>query len=71
MAIIAWHWIVPSGATWAQVNQATYDTIMDYIGTKKNNGDIDTWTLTDYYATQIISPDYFWASDMVAAWIYF
>ena len=71
MAIIAWHWIVPSGATWAQVTQATYDTIMDYIGTKKNNGDIDTWTLTDYYATQIISPDYFWASDMVAAWIYF
>ena len=71
MAIIVWHWIVPSGATWAQVTQATYDTIMDYIGTKKNNGDIDTWTLTDYYATQIISPDYFWASDMVAAWIYF
>lgn len=35
MAIIAWHGIVASGATGAQVTQATYDTIMDYIGTKK------------------------------------
>lgn len=53
MAIIAWHWIVPSGATWAQVNQATYDTIMDYIGTKKTAGVLDTCTLTDYYAKPI------------------
>jgi hypothetical protein len=36
MVIIAFHGIVASGATGAQINQATYDTIMDYIGTKKD-----------------------------------
>lgn len=53
MAIIAWHGIVASGATGAQVNQSTYDTIMDYIGSKKQAWDIDTGTLTDYYARPI------------------
>lgn len=53
MCIIAWHGIVASGATGAQVNQSTYDTIMDYIGTKKASWEIDTWTLTDYYAIDI------------------
>ena len=53
MAIIAWHGIVASGATGAQVTQATYDTIMDYIGTKKASWEIDTWTLTDYYAWDV------------------
>ena len=36
MALITFHGIVASGATGAQVTQATYDTIIDYIGTKKN-----------------------------------
>lgn len=70
MAIIAWHGIVAAAPTWAQVLQSTYDTIMDYIGTKKNNGDIDTWTLTDYYATAPTPTDNYWAAEMVAAWIY-
>ena len=53
MAIIAWHGIVASGADDAQVTQATYDTIMDYIGTKKAAWVLDTGTLTDYYATNM------------------
>jgi hypothetical protein len=44
---------VASGATGAQVNQSTYDTIMDYIGTKKQAWLLDTWTLSDYYWTPI------------------
>ena len=55
MVIIAWHWIVASGATGAQVNQSTYDTIMDYIGTKKNWGFVDTGTISDYYASPLNS----------------
>lgn len=55
MAIIAWHGIVASGADDAQVTQATYDTIMDYIGTKKTLWVLDTGTLTDYYARPITS----------------
>lgn len=50
MAVITWHGIVASGPTGVQVSQATYDTIMDYIGTKKNAGDIDTGTLSDFYS---------------------
>lgn len=53
MVIIAFHGIVASGATGAQVNQSTYDTIMDYIGSKKNQWIVTTWTLTDYYATNM------------------
>lgn len=53
MAIIAFHGIVASGATGAQVLQSTYDTIMDYIGTKKAAWVLDTGTLTDYYATNM------------------
>lgn len=50
MAVITWHGIVASGPTGVQVSQATYDTIMDYIGTKKNAWDIDTGTLSDFYS---------------------
>ena len=53
MAIIAWHGIVASAPTWAQVLQSTYDTIMDYIGTRKADWRVDTMTLTDYYAEDI------------------
>lgn len=53
--MITFHWIVASGATGAQVTQATYDTIMDYIGTKKTLWVLDTGTLTDYYARPITS----------------
>lgn len=55
MAIIAFHGVVPSGATGAQVNQSTYDAVIDYIWGKKQLGVLDTGTLTDYYARPLES----------------
>lgn len=58
--LITIHWIVASGATWAQINQSSYDNLMDHIWTKKNAGLVDTGTLSDYYWKPVNTPHEMW-----------